>query len=171
MQLELRPVWLPTLSISFLNNGYQCDAELIAGDSVPNGRSRWLKKGARPDVAPSFGQRYKKKRWIKAVAWKTPRLRWKILDWCGWRRLLGPAYLVKKNIQKATIEGVIKARPIIVHTFESDTKHAFYGCPQGWDMARLRQRASFLNALKTRRKLVLNWIDPGFWCGAAGTIS
>ena len=35
-----------------LNNGYQCDAELIPGDSVPTGTSM-IEKG-QPDVAPEL---------------------------------------------------------------------------------------------------------------------
>jgi len=47
------------------------------------------------------------------------------------KKLLGSRLFSQKISEMATIEGVIKQPILFVHP-ESDTKHAFYGCPAGW---------------------------------------
>lgn len=148
-----------------LNNGYQCDAELIPGDSVPTGISM-IEKG-KPDIAPELWTNGIKDALDKGVADKRLRYAGKSLVDGGEEGFWVPAYLVEQYPEMATIEGVIKHAELFINP-ESDTKHAFYGCPAGWTCQITAQH--LFNALKLDEQ-GFEMIDPGSGAGLAGTLS
>ncbi|REG85660.1 ABC transporter substrate-binding protein [Marinomonas pollencensis] len=148
-----------------LNNGYQCDAELIPGDSVPTGISM-IEKG-QPDVAPELWTNSVKEALDKGVADKRLRYAGNALVNGGEEGFWVPAYLVKEYPEMATIEGVIKHADLFKHP-ESNTKHAFYSCPAGWTCQITAEH--LFNALKLADD-GFEIIDPGSGAGLAGSIS
>ncbi|GAA0835563.1 ABC transporter substrate-binding protein [Marinomonas arenicola] len=148
-----------------LNNGYQCDAELIPGDSVPTGISM-IEKG-QPDVAPELWTNSVKEALDKGVADKRLRYAGKALINGGEEGFWVPAYLVKQYPEMATIEGVIKHAALFKHP-ESETKHAFYSCPAGWTCQITAEH--LFNALKLA-DYGFDMVDPGSGAGLAGSIS
>lgn len=85
-----------------LNEGYQCDAELIPGDSVPTGTSM-IEKG-QPDVAPELWTNGIKEALDKGIADKRLRIASESLVNGGEEGFWVPAYLVKQYPELATIE-------------------------------------------------------------------
>ncbi|MCB5163086.1 ABC transporter substrate-binding protein [Marinomonas algarum] len=148
-----------------LNNGYGCNADLVPGDSVPTGLSM-IEKG-KPDVAPELWTNSIKEALDKGVADKRLRYAGNALVNGGEEGFWVPAYLVKKYPEMATIEGVIKHADLFEHP-ESDTKHAFYGCPAGWTCQITAEH--LFNALQLEND-GFELIDPGSGAGLAGSIS
>ncbi|MEL0636797.1 ABC transporter substrate-binding protein [Marinomonas sp. TI.3.20] len=148
-----------------LNNGYNCDAELIPGDSVPTGISM-IEKG-QPDIAPELWTNGIKEALDKGVAEKRLRYAGKSLVDGGEEGFWVPAYLVKKYPEMATIQGVIKHASLFVDP-ESETKYAFYGCPAGWTCQITSEH--LFNALKLGQH-GFEMIDPGSGAGLAGTLA
>ncbi|GAL24734.1 putative periplasmic substrate-binding protein [Vibrio variabilis] len=108
-----------------LSNGFDCDAELIPGDSVPTGTSM-IEKG-QPDVAPELWTNGIKEALDQGVADKRLRYAGNSLTEGGEEGFWVPAYMVEQYPELTTIEGVIKHAALFEHP-ESDDKHAFYGC-------------------------------------------
>lgn len=148
-----------------LNNGYQCDAELVPGDSVPTGLSM-IEKG-RPDVAPELWTNGIKEALDKGIANKRLRYAGNSLVNGGEEGFWVPAYLVDQYPEMATIEGVIQHAELFQHP-ESDTTYAFYGCPAGWTCQITSEH--LFNALELETH-GFEMIDPGSGAGLAGTIA
>ena len=148
-----------------LNHGYQCDAELVPGDSVPTGLSM-IEKG-RPDVAPELWTNGIKEALDKGVANKRLRYAGKSLLNGGEEGFWVPAYMIDQYPEMATIEGIIQHAKLFKHP-ESDTASAFYGCPAGWTCQITSEH--LFNALKLESH-EFEMIDPGSGAGLAGTIA
>ena len=101
-----------------LNEGYQCNAELIPGDSVPTGTSM-IEKG-QPDVAPELWTNGIKEALDKGIADKRLRIASESLVNGGEEGFWVPAYLVKQYPELATIEGVIKHAKLFEHPEDDD---------------------------------------------------
>ncbi len=112
-----------------LKNGFECEAELIPGDSVPTGISM-IEKG-QPDIAPELWTNSVKEAIDKGVKEKRLRYAGNSLSEGGQEGFWIPAYMVEQYPEMRTIEGVIKHANLFTHP-ESDDKYAFYGCPAGW---------------------------------------
>ncbi|MGL6257689.1 ABC transporter substrate-binding protein [Vibrio sp. WXL210] len=112
-----------------LNNGFDCQAQLIPGDTVPTGTSMIEK--AQPDVAPELWTNGIKEALDRGVAEKRLRYAGNSLTDGGQEGFWVPAYMVERYPELATIEGVIKHKALFKHP-ESDDKFAFYTCPSGW---------------------------------------
>lgn len=148
-----------------LNEGYQCDAELIPGDSVPTGTSM-IEKG-QPDVAPELWTNGIKEALDKGIADKRLRIASESLVNGGEEGFWVPAYLVKQYPELATIEGVIKHAKLFEHP-EDDDKFAFYSCPAGWTCQ--ITSGHLFNALGLSEH-GFEMVDPGSGAALAGTIA
>ncbi|MDK9739055.1 ABC transporter substrate-binding protein [Vibrio sp. D404a] len=148
-----------------LNEGYECDAQLIPGDSVPTGTSM-IEKG-QPDVAPELWTNGIKEALDKGVADKRLRYAGKSLTNGGEEGFWVPSYLVEQYPELTTIEGVIKNAKLFEHP-EGDEKFAFYGCPAGWTCQ--ITSGHLFDALKLEEHN-FEMIDPGSGAALAGTIA
>ncbi|GAL20126.1 putative periplasmic substrate-binding protein [Vibrio maritimus] len=148
-----------------LSNGFDCDAELIPGDSVPTGTSM-IEKG-QPDVAPELWTNGIKEALDQGVADKRLRYAGNSLTEGGEEGFWVPAYMVEQYPELTTIEGVIKHAALFEHP-ESDDKHAFYGCPAGWTCQITSEH--LFNALELD-KHNFEMIDPGSGAALSGIIA
>ncbi|WP_104035769.1 ABC transporter substrate-binding protein [Vibrio jasicida] len=148
-----------------LNEGYQCDAELIPGDSVPTGTSM-IEKG-QPDIAPELWTNGIKEALDKGIADKRLRIAGESLVNGGEEGFWVPSYLVKQYPELATIEGVIKHAKLFEHP-EDDEKFAFYSCPAGWTC---QITSGHLFDAMELEKHGFDMIDPGSGAALAGTIA
>ena len=110
--------------------GMGCEVELVPGDTMPTGTS--MTEKGEPDVAPEL--------WINALknsldaAVDEGRLEYagkSLLDG-GEEGFWLPKYMVDKNPELATIEGILQ-HPELFPDFEDSSKGLFMGCPAGWN--------------------------------------
>ncbi|MFC1235287.1 ABC transporter substrate-binding protein [Vibrio sp. F74] len=148
-----------------LNTGFNCEAELIPGDSLPTGTSM-IEKG-KPDVAPELWTNSIRDALDQGVKDKRLRYAGKSLSDGGEEGFWVPAYLVEQYPEMNTIEGVIKHAGLFEHP-ESDEKHAFYGCPAGWTCQITAEH--LFSALKLEDHQ-FEIIDPGSGAALSGTIA
>ncbi|WP_375748449.1 ABC transporter substrate-binding protein [Vibrio sp. HN007] len=148
-----------------LNNGYDCEAELIPGDSVPTGTSM-IEKG-QPDVAPELWTNSVKEALDKGVQEKRLRYAGKSLSDGGEEGFWVPSYLVEQYPEMKTIDGVIKHAHLFEHP-ESDELHAFYSCPAGWTC---QITAGHLFDAMKLEKSGFEVIDPGSGAALAGALA
>ncbi|MGC9403266.1 MULTISPECIES: ABC transporter substrate-binding protein [Vibrio] len=148
-----------------LEHGYDCDAELIPGDTMPTGTSM-IEKG-QPDIAPEFWSNAMKEALDKGVAEKRLRYAGKSLVNGGEEGFWVPQYLVDKHPEMATIEGVIKHAKMFEHP-ESKDVSAFYSCPAGWNCQ--ISAGNLFKALKLE-DAGFEIVDPGSSAGLSGAIA
>lgn len=148
-----------------LNNGYDCDAELIPGDSVPTGTSM-IEKG-QPDVAPELWTNSIKEALDKGVEEKRLRYAGQSLSDGGEEGFWVPSYLVEQYPEMKTIEGVVKHASLFEHP-ESDDRYAFYSCPAGWTCQITAEH--LFNAMDLD-KAGFEVIDPGSGAALSGAIA
>lgn len=148
-----------------LNNGFDCEAELIPGDSVPTGTSM-IEKGS-PDVAPELWTNGIKEALDQGVKNKRLRYAGKSLSDGGEEGFWVPSYLVEQYPEMKTIDGIIKHANLFKHP-ESDEKFAFYSCPAGWTCQITAEH--LFNALKLE-DYQFEIVDPGSGAALAGAIA
>jgi glycine betaine/proline transport system substrate-binding protein len=148
-----------------LEHGYDCDAELIPGDTMPTGTSM-IEKG-QPDVAPELWSNSLKDALDKGVADKRLRYAGKSLVDGGEEGFWVPAALVEKYPEIATIEGVKKHAKLFEHPEDPD-KSAFYSCPAGWNCQ--ISAGNLFNAMELD-KAGFAIVDPGSSAGLSGAIA
>lgn len=114
----------------FLSEGYGCRVELVPGDTMPTATS--LVEKGEPSVAPELWSQNIKN--ILDPAEKEGRIKnvGKVFSQGGMEALWVPTFMVEKNPELATIEGVLKHPELFPHP-EDSGKGAFYGCPAGWN--------------------------------------
>lgn len=150
-----------------LKNGYGCDAETVPGDTMPTTAS--MTEKARPDIAPELWMNSVKEPVEKAVKEGRLVIVGDVLAdpaknaGEGWWI---PAYMVKKNPELATIEGV-KKHPELFKDPEDPGKGRVVGCPAGWAC-----QISTQNLFKAfdMEKAGFNLVDPGSGAALAGAI-
>lgn len=148
-----------------LEHGFGCNAELVAGDTMPTGTSM-IERG-QPDIAPEL--------WTNSFTEPLTRGveegRLKIAGWSltegGIEGFWVPQYLVDQYPEIATIEGVIAHAGQFRHP-EDPNRSALYGCPAGWNCQ--------ITAENNFRALNLaehgfDLIDPGSGAALAGSIA
>jgi len=156
---------MANVDMFILNNGYGCEAELIAGDTMPTGTSMIEK--AQPDVAPELWSN-SFPAFIKATGeGKSLKVAGNSLSDGGEEGFWVPEYLVKKHPELATIEGVIKNAKMFEHP-EDPELSAFYGCPAGWGCQ--ISSGNLFKALKLENA-GFDYVDPGSGAGLAGAIA
>ncbi|SFO81915.1 ABC transporter substrate-binding protein [Enterovibrio norvegicus] len=148
-----------------LANGYECDAELVPGDTMPTGTSM-IEKGE-PDIAPEFWSNSLKAALDKGVAEGRLRYAGKTLSEGGVEGFWVPKFLVDKDPSIATIKGVKKNANLFKHP-EDPSKSAFYGCPAGWNCQ--ISSGNLFNALNLEEE-GFELIDPGSGAGLSGSIA
>ncbi len=113
-----------------LNEGYDCDAELVAGDTMPTFTSMEAK--GEPDMAPEL--------WVNAVrepldkALESGKLleAAEILPDGGVEGFWIPKYVADANPEIKTVADALE-RPDLFPAPEDDSKGAVYNCPAGWN--------------------------------------
>ncbi|EGA64564.1 ABC transporter substrate-binding protein [Vibrio brasiliensis] len=148
-----------------LEHGYDCDAELIPGDTMPTGTSM-IEKG-QPDVAPELWSNALKDALDKGVEEKRLRYAGKSLVDGGEEGFWVPAYLVKQYPEMATIEGVKKHAKLFDHPEDPD-QSAFYSCPAGWNCQ--ISAGNLFKALGLEGS-GFTIVDPGSSAGLSGAIA
>ncbi|MGF1719597.1 ABC transporter substrate-binding protein [Vibrio kyushuensis] len=148
-----------------LEHGYDCDADLIPGDTMPTGTSM-IEKG-QPDIAPEFWSNSMKDALDKGVEEGRLRYAGKSLVNGGEEGFWVPNYLVEQYPEMATIEGVIKHAKLFKHP-ESKDVSAFYSCPAGWNC---QISANNLFIAMNLEDAGFEIVDPGSSAGLSGSIA
>ena len=148
-----------------LEHGFDCEAELIPGDTMPTTTSMIEKN--QPDIAPEL--------WTNAVkvvvekAIQEGRLAYageSLVDG-GEEGFWVPAYLVKKYPELKTIERIKKHPELFEHPEDPDLG-GFYGCPAGWNC---QITATNLFKAMNLDKAGFEMIDPGSSAGLSGSLA
>ncbi|MDX2319450.1 MAG: ABC transporter substrate-binding protein [Moritella sp.] len=148
-----------------LEHGFDCDAELVPGDTMPTGASM-IEKG-QPDIAPEFWSNSMKEALDKGVEEGRIRYAGKTLSDGGEEGFWVPAYMVEKDPTLATIAGVKANAKLFKHP-EDPTKSAFMGCPAGWNCQ--ISTSQLFNAMDLEAS-GFELLDPGSGAGLAGSIA
>ena len=148
-----------------LNHGYDCDAELISGDTMATGTSMIEK--SEPDIAPEFWTNTMKEALDKGVAEKRLRYAGEVFTNGGEEGFWVPKYMVDKDPTLATIEGVIKNASLFKHPEDPDLS-GFYTCPAGWNCE--ISAGNLFRALKLEDK-GFELVNPGSGAGLAASIA
>ncbi len=148
-----------------LEHGFDCDAELVPGDTMPTGTAM-IEKG-QPDIAPEFWSNSMKPALDQGV--KDGRIRYAgvTLSDGGEEGFWVPAYMVEKDPSLATIEG-IKANAKLFEHPEDPSKSAFMGCPAGWNCQ--ISTSQLFDAMDLAAS-GFDLIDPGSGAGLSGSIA
>ncbi len=148
-----------------LEHGYDCDAELVPGDTMPTGTSM-IEKG-QPDIAPELWSNSLKDALDKGVEEKRLRYAGRTLVDGGEEGFWVPKYLVDKHPELATIDGVRQHADLFKHP-EDPSLSAFYSCPAGWNCQ--ISAGHLFNALELEKD-GFDIIDPGSGAGLSGAIA
>ncbi|MDD1780055.1 ABC transporter substrate-binding protein [Enterovibrio sp. ZSDZ35] len=148
-----------------LAEGYNCDAELVPGDTMPTGTSM-IEKGE-PDVAPELWSNSLKAALDRGVEEGRLRFTGAVLSDGGEEGFWVPKYLVDKKPELATIEGIVANRELFEHP-EDPSKSAFYGCPAGWNC---QISSGNLFSAMGLGDAGFELIDPGSGAGLSGSIA
>lgn len=151
-----------------LANGYGCNAETLPGDTVPTATSM-SEKGS-PDIAPELWMNTVKDQIDEAVAADRLVIVGDVLEdpaknaGEGWWI---PQYMVDKNPELATIEGV-KKNPDLFKDPEDPSKARVVGCPSGWAC-----QINTNNLYKgfDMEEAGFNLVDPGSGAALSGAIT
>ncbi|NQZ93620.1 MAG: ABC transporter substrate-binding protein [Moritella sp.] len=148
-----------------LEHGFDCDAELVPGDTMPTGTAM-IEKG-QPDIAPEFWSNSMKSALDQGV--KDGRIRYAgvTLSDGGEEGFWVPAYMVEKDPSLATIAG-IKANAKLFEHPEDPSKSAFMGCPAGWNCQ--ISTSQLFDAMDLAAS-GFDLIDPGSGAGLSGSIA
>ena len=149
-----------------LKEGYGCDVEIVAGDTIPTFTS--MNEKGQPDVAGEL--------WINAVreplykAFDEGRLvsvrEGPITDLGeGWWLL---PHTAKKHPELVNDIDALLARPDLFPHPEDPSKGAFYGCPAGWGC-----QLANINLYRGFEMEKKGWllVDPGSAAGLEGSIA
>ncbi|RKF20200.1 ABC transporter substrate-binding protein [Alginatibacterium sediminis] len=148
-----------------LRNVFDCDAQLIPGDTMPTGTSMVEKN--EPDIAPEFWSNSMREALDNGVAQQRLSYAGVSLSDGGEEGFWVPDYLVEQYPEMANIEGVIKHAALFKHP-EGEDSFAFYGCPAGWTC---QLTAGHLFDALNLEQAGFTIIDPGSGAGLAGTIA
>lgn len=148
-----------------LEHGFDCDAELVPGDTMPTGASM-IEKG-QPDIAPEFWSNSMKEALDKGVEEGRIRYAGVTLTDGGEEGFWVPSYMVEKDPTLATIAG-IKANAKLFKHPEDPSKSAFMGCPAGWNCQ--ISSSKLFEALDLSAS-GFDLIDPGSGAGLSGSIA
>lgn len=148
-----------------IEHGFDCDAELVPGDTMPTGASM-IEKG-QPDIAPEFWSNSMKEALDKGVEEGRIRYAGVTLSDGGEEGFWVPAYMVEKDPTLATIAGVKANAKLFKHPEDPD-KYGFMGCPAGWNC---QISAGQLFAALDLEASGFELLDPGSGAGLSGSIA
>lgn len=156
---------LANIDKSILVHGFDCDAELVPGDTMPTGTSMIEK--SEPDIAPELWTNSIKEALDKGVAEKRLRYAGESLSDGGEQGFFVPEYMVAKNPSLATIEGIKANAALFIHPEDPDAS-AIYGCPAGWNC---QISVEHLFEALDLDDFGFDLIDPGSGAGLSGSIA
>ncbi|WP_171389442.1 ABC transporter substrate-binding protein [Vibrio mediterranei] len=148
-----------------LEHGFDCDAELVPGDTMPTGASMISK--AQPDIAPEFWSNSMREALDRGVKEGQIQYAGTTLTDGGEEGFWVPEYMVKQDPTLATIEGVLANAKKFTHP-EDPSKSAFYTCPAGWNCQ--ISAGNLFNALGMEQA-GFELVDPGSGAGLSGSIA
>ncbi|WED23417.1 ABC transporter substrate-binding protein [Vibrio sp. JC009] len=148
-----------------LEHGFECDAELVPGDTMPTTASM-IEKG-QPDIAPEIWTNAVKEAIDNGVSEGRLAYAGEALVDGGEEGFWVPSYLVAKYPELKTIEGV-KQHPELFSHPENPDAAGFYSCPAGWNCQ--ISSGNLFNALNLD-KAGFELIDPGSAAGLSGAIA
>ncbi|MGO3345084.1 MAG: ABC transporter substrate-binding protein [Marinomonas sp.] len=148
-----------------LNHGFDCDAELVPGDTMPTSTSM-IEKG-QPDIAPEVWTNAVKELIDRGVEEKRLTVAGDSLSDGGEEGFWVPKYMVDKDPSLATIQGIIKHAKEFPNP-EDKSVSAFYGCPAGWGCQ--ISASNLFDALKLK-DAGFELVDPGSSAGLSGSLS
>ncbi|MBJ7536873.1 ABC transporter substrate-binding protein [Marinomonas sp. C1424] len=148
-----------------LRYGFDCDAELIPGDSIPI--SNAMTEKGRPDIAPEMWSNAVQTLIDRGVAENSLRIAGKSYSDGGPEGFWVPKYMVDKNPSLATIEGIKKHAKDFPNP-ENASVSAFYGCPAGWGCQ--ISSTNLFQALKLQES-GFELINPGSSAALSGSLS
>ncbi len=148
-----------------LEHGFDCEAEVVPGDTMPTGTSM-VEKG-QPDIAPELWTNSMKAALDRGVEEGRLKIAVKSLSDGGEEGFWIPEYMVEEYPELATIEGVRQHADEFTHP-EDPSKSAFYGCPAGWNCQITAQ--NLFNALELEKD-GFELVDPGSGAGLSGAIA
>lgn len=148
-----------------LEHGFNCDAELVPGDTMPTGASM-IEKG-QPDIAPEFWSNSMREALDKGVKEGRVRYAGTTLVDGGEEGFWVPAYMVEQDPTLSTIAG-IKANAKLFKHPEDPSKSGFMGCPAGWNCQ--ISASQLFNALELG-SVGFELLDPGSGAGLSGSIA
>ena len=148
-----------------LKHGFDCDVELVAGDTMPTGTSM-IEKG-QPDIAPEFWSNTFRESLDKGV--KEGRIRYAGISLSdgGEQGFWVPKYMVEKDPSLATISGIKANAKLFTHPEDPD-KSAVMGCPAGWSC---QLSTGHLFTAMGLEESGFELIDPGSGAGLAASIA
>ncbi|WP_394209034.1 ABC transporter substrate-binding protein [Enterovibrio calviensis] len=148
-----------------LQNGYDCNAELVPGDTMPTGVS--MTEKGEPDIAPEFWSNSHKEMLQKGVDAGKLRFAGKAFAEGGEEGFWVPKYMVEKHPELATIEGIKANAKLFPHP-EDGSKSAFMTCPSGWTC---QITAGHLFDALNLEASGFELVDPGSGAALAGSIA
>jgi glycine betaine/proline transport system substrate-binding protein len=148
-----------------LNHGFDCDVELIPGDSMPISHSM-IEKG-QPDIAPEMWSNAVQTMLDRGVTEKRLNIAGKSYIDGGPEGFWVPKYMVDNEPSLATIEG-IKQHAKAFPNPEDPSVSAFYGCPAGWGCQ--ISSSNLFRALNLKGS-GFELINPGSSAGLSGSLS
>ena len=156
---------MANIDMFILKHGYDCDAELVPGDTMPTGTSM-IEKGE-PDIAPELWSNSFAEQLKKGVDEKRLRVAGLSLSDGGEEAFWVPKYMVDKDPSLSTIEGIIKNAKLFSHP-EDPNKSGFIGCPAGWNCQ--ITSGNLFTALKLG-DAGFELVDPGSAAGLDGSLA
>ncbi|MCP8896503.1 ABC transporter substrate-binding protein [Shinella daejeonensis] len=157
--------FLAAMDMFILNNGFDCHANLVAGDTVP-GITAMIEKG-QPDIIPEGAvdvvpALYKEGvETGKIVAVSDP------LSDAGNQGLWVPKYMVDKDRDLATLAGVLK-HPELFQNPENPSRGGIYNGAPGWGATIVTAQLYKANKMADHN---FDLIDPGSLAGLDSAIS
>jgi glycine betaine/proline transport system substrate-binding protein len=148
-----------------LNEGFDCDADLVPGDTMPTTTSM-IEKG-KPDIAPEIWTNAVREAIDTGVEEGRITIIGKSLTNGGEEGFWVPKYLVDKYPELKTIEGIKQHANLFKHPENPDVG-GFYGCPAGWGCQ--ISASNLFDALELGAA-GYELIDPGSSAGLSGSIA
>lgn len=127
-----------------LEEGYDCDVALVAGDTMPTFTS--MNEKAEPDMAPELWVHPVKEPLEKAVAEGRIVVASKILTDGGVEGIWIPTWLSEEHGIKTLKEAL--AHPELFPGAEDDSKGAWFGCPPGWACQQINENQFLASGAK-----------------------
>ena len=148
-----------------LTEGYDCNAELVIGETISTSTSM-IEKGV-PDIAPEMWTGSNEEVLERAIADKKIRYAGRSLSDGGEEGFWIPQYMVDEFPEMATIEGVLKHKELFINPDDPDTLR-FMGCPIDWNCQ--ISTTHLFEALELE-EAGFELVDPGSGSGLADSIA
>ncbi|ASP38350.1 ABC transporter substrate-binding protein [Bacterioplanes sanyensis] len=157
--------FLAHLDAAILSMGYDCDVQLVPGDSQPTTASMVSK--SEPDIAPEMWTNSNRELIQQGVDEGRLAFAGRSLSDGGQEGFWVPAYMLEQYPQLATIDGIRQHAELFTHP-EDPEASAFYGCPAGWTCQLTTER--LFNAMELDSD-GFKIVNPGSGTALAGSLA